>query len=202
MTLLNEPNEILVDITEQIICEFLFLDTRNLGHIYDKDVLNPGAKQTIKALWCISIPFAIFVPGSVRCVAVGCAIATAIIFTHGLSYYLKVKPVLTNPLALIRYPGVFPYPVKGTLVPKFRSGPMSISVMYSLRVSTPCRLGGRIRFYRPITVLRSSCRSTRGYFSCEFVIIHSTNIRRRYNRAKPKKVQRLITWYDPFPTIK
>ncbi|KAL8867190.1 MAG: hypothetical protein Q9198_008611, partial [Flavoplaca austrocitrina] len=74
--------------------------------------------------------------------------------------------------------------------------------MYSLRLSTPFRLGGRIRYYGPITVLRSSCRSTRGHFTCGFVIIHSTNIRRRYNRAKPKKVQRLITWYDPIPTIK
>ncbi|KAL9625142.1 MAG: hypothetical protein Q9204_007815, partial [Flavoplaca sp. TL-2023a] len=195
---------------QQIICEFLFLDTRNLGHIYDCDVLNPGAKQTIKALWYISLPVVLVVPGSFRYMAAGCALASVIIYTHGRSYYKKVKQVVTNPLAMIRYPGVFPYPVKSTLVPAFRSGPMSSSVMYSLRLSTPFRLGGRIRYYGPITVLRSSCRSTRGHFTCEFVIIHSTNIRRRYNRAKPKKVQRLITWrprrlmtwYDPLPTVK
>ncbi|KAL8876040.1 MAG: hypothetical protein Q9198_005691, partial [Flavoplaca austrocitrina] len=210
LTSLNEPNEILVDITEQIICEFLFLDTRHLGHIYDCDVLNPGAKQTIKALWYISLPVVLVVPGSFRYMAAGCAIASVIIYTHGRSYYKKVKQVVTNPLAMIRYPGVFPYPVKSTLVPEFRSGPMSNSIMYSLRLSTPFSLGGRIRYYGPITVLRSSCRSTRGHFTCEFVIIHSTNIRRRYNRAKPKKVQRLITWrprrlitwYDPIPTVK
>ncbi|KAL8979836.1 MAG: hypothetical protein Q9205_004930, partial [Flavoplaca limonia] len=202
LTSWNEPNEIHVDITEQIICEFLFLHTRHLGHIYDYDVLNPGAKQIIKALWYISLPVVIVVPGSFRYMAAGCALASVIIYTHGRSYCKKVKPVVTNPLAMIRYPGVFPYPVKGTLVPAFRSGLMSSSVMYSLRLSTPFRLGGRTQYYGPITVLRSSCRSTRGHFTCEFVIIHSTNIRRRYNRAKPKKVQRLITWYDPIPTIK
>ncbi|KAL9020760.1 MAG: hypothetical protein Q9180_008635, partial [Flavoplaca navasiana] len=112
LTSLNEPNEILVDITEQIICEFLFLHTRHLGHIYDYDVLNPGAKQTIKALWYISLPVVIVVPGSFRYMAAGCALASVIIYTHGRSYYRKVKPVVTNPLAMIRYPGVFPYPVK------------------------------------------------------------------------------------------
>lgn len=202
MTSLNEPSDIVVDITEQIICEFLFLHTRHLGHIYDYEVLNPGAKQTIKALWCMSLPVVIVVPGSFRYLAAGCALATVIIFTHGRTYHKKVKPVVTNPLDMIRYPGVFPYPVKGTMVPAFKSGPMSSSVMYSLRLSTPFRLDGRIRYYGPITVLRSSCRSTRGHFTCQFIIIHSTNIRRGYNCAKPKKVQRLITWYDPIPIDK
>ncbi|KAI4276560.1 MAG: hypothetical protein L6R38_005636 [Xanthoria sp. 2 TBL-2021] len=69
--------------------------------------------------------------------------------------------------------------------------------MYSLGVATPFWLSGRIHHYGPVAVLLSSCSSTRGAFSCDFVVLYSASSKRSYNRAKPRKVQRLITWYDP-----
>ena len=84
-----------------------------------------------------------------------------------------IQPYVDNPWAVIRFPGRFPPPGNNSLVPRLRRGPSPDPAMYSLRVATPSRLSGRIQHYGPVTVLPSSCFSTRGAFSCDFIIIRS-----------------------------
>ncbi len=113
-----------------------------------------------------------------------------------------IQPYVDNPWAVIRFPGRFPPPGNNSLVPRLRRGPSPDPAMYSLRVATPSRLSGRIQHYGPVTVLPCSCFSTRGAFSCDFIIIRSASSRRSHNRGKPRKPQRLITWYDPVTVAK
>lgn len=171
----------LVDVTWETMWSSISPCSRKEGYVGLQSVSSPWAVKTALAITSAGLLSCLFIPLKDLYFVPICFFFPAFgMFAAGDKHYRHLPPSDKN-----------------ALIPRFRSDPASIPAMYSLGAATPFWLSGRIQHYGPVTVHLSSCSSTRGAFSCDFVIIYSASSKRIYNRAKPRKVQRLITWYDP-----
>ncbi|KAI4234146.1 MAG: hypothetical protein LQ349_003973 [Xanthoria aureola] len=225
-TISGRPAVVDNDVTWEVMMSSIAPCSRNEGHSDIVSVSSPWANRLAYALGSAGVLLSLFSlsrPADLPLVAFmfifpAFGISAAgdqhyrhepVISAAGDQHYRQepvittpIQPYVDNPWAVIRFPGRFPPPGNNSLVPRLRRGPSPDPAMYSLRMATPSRLSGRIQHYGPVTVLLSSCFSTRGAFSCDFIIIRSASSRRSHNRGKPRKPQRLITWYDPVTVAK